>query len=79
MPGRFDGIKFDKDTAELHAVLKKQFEELADNLSLLGSGRSMAKALNRLEESFMWVGKGLRDLQAKGQKPQVKKESSLEI
>jgi hypothetical protein len=79
MPGRFDGIKFDKDTAELHALLKKQFQELEGNLSLLGSGRSIGKALSRLEESFMWVGKGLRDLQAKGQKPKPRIEKVLEV
>lgn len=61
---RFDGIPFDEEVVTIQRDLRDKFKELATKIeSALPRNRCASKALNRLEESFMWAGKGMRDLQ----------------
>jgi hypothetical protein len=62
---RYDYVKYDDHAAKLSADYKKRFEELEAALNLdLGPGkRSLATAMTKLEEAFMWVGKAIRDNQ----------------
>jgi len=66
---RFDYIKYDDATAETQARYKEAFSELSEAIEALGPGRPQSVALTKLEESYMWVGKALRDQQlSKNQK-----------
>ncbi len=60
---RFDAVKFDDRTFEKSAKLKDAYEATEQLLAKLPEGRAKALALTHLEESFMWVGKALRDFQ----------------
>lgn len=64
MPGRFDYVKYDDQAAASQAAFKRSFEQLAaDAEQLLPKGRAQALVLTKLEESYMWVGKAIRDEQ----------------
>lgn len=59
---RFDFIKFDEEAIEVQADLKSAYERLAACIEArTKSPRYKALSLTALEESFMWVGKALRD------------------
>lgn len=60
--GRFDYVKYDDKAQVDQAEFKKLMEGLEANIeSRLGIGRAKALALTALEESYMWIGKAIRD------------------
>lgn len=61
---RFDYVKYDEEAAFKQAIIKDAFSLLAELLEKqLGPGRATSLALTKLEESYMWVGKQIRDEQ----------------
>lgn len=60
---RFDYVKYGETAQSVSQAIKEKFEELEKDIDALVNGRSKAMALTKLEESFMWVGKTLRDQQ----------------
>jgi hypothetical protein len=61
---RFDYVKYDQSTQASQAVFKARFEELETVVNNgLPDGRAKSLVLTKLEEAYMWVGKGLRDVQ----------------
>lgn len=64
MSGRFVYVKYDEDAAQKSEMFKKKFEELeALGMELLKDSRPKSLFLTSLEESYMWVGKAIRDEQ----------------
>lgn len=74
--GRFDYVKYDE-----HALaLQGNFKLLTENLEVainkgIVSPRAKALALTKLEEVYMWIGKGVRDDQTKRSSSTVPNES----
>lgn len=62
---RLDYVKYDDKTAAMQAAVKMAYEGLIGALEAMPPGRAMSLALTKLEESYMWVGKALRDEQIK--------------
>ena len=64
---RFDYVKYDENTTRLSESFKRMYSELAEPVEGLEvdktARREQALALTKLEESFMWVGKMLRNNQ----------------
>jgi hypothetical protein len=60
---RFDYVKYDEKTAATQAAFKQKFEELEAFIANIYPGRSVSLALTSLEETYMWIGKALRDEQ----------------
>lgn len=61
---RFDYVKYDGKATEDSAQFKKLFEEVeAAIVRNLKPGRASGKALDKIEEGFMWIGKAIRDEQ----------------
>lgn len=58
---RFDYTEFSKRQADYHTAVRLMFEKLEAFLALLPDSRPKSLALTKLEESFMWVGKAVRD------------------
>lgn len=67
MTERFDYVKYDETTTEISEGLKKMYSMLDDAIKSLdvtqNAGREKALAITKLEESFMWIGKMLRNNQ----------------
>lgn len=61
---RFNYVQYDERAARDQANLKFAFEkaEAAVN-GCLEEGRAKALCLTKLEEAYMWTGKGIRDAQ----------------
>jgi hypothetical protein len=59
--GRFDYIKFDDVAVNELDLVKVQFEKLCGRIGMLPDGRGKSLALTKLEESYMWCGKAIRD------------------
>lgn len=58
---RFDYVKYDED-ADQQSVFKDCFMALAAVLeNTLKPGRAKSLAITKLEETYMWVGKAVRD------------------
>jgi len=61
---RFDYVKYDDEALNAQAMLKDEFQELEGLVArLLPAGRPLSLVLTKLEEAYMWCGKGIRDLQ----------------
>lgn len=60
---RFDYVEYDDETHEAQLSFKQMYSALAVNIEHLPQSRGQALALTQLEESYMWVGKALRDYQ----------------
>ena len=60
---RFDYIAYDDLAKEKQAYIKKKFQDIEDVLSGFPKGRPISLALTALEESYMWIGKAIRDEQ----------------
>lgn len=59
---RFDYVKYDEKAATHQAFLKQKMTELETSINnLINCPRSKALALTKLEEAYMWVGKGIRN------------------
>lgn len=70
---RFDYVKYDSLAISYQDEFKKQIsriEELTNNV--LVSPRAKALVLTKLEEAYMWIGKGIRD-------DQIKRNGSAEL
>ncbi len=62
--GRFDYVKYDEKSLEQQKAVKAAFEDLELIVdSALGGSRAKALVLTKLEEAYMWCGKGIRDAQ----------------
>lgn len=62
---RFDYVKYNDVAAKLQAAFKEKFEDLTSAVEALEDGRAKSLVLTKLEESYMWIGKALRDQQIK--------------
>lgn len=61
---RFDYVKYDESAAAKQAELKAKFQELEATVEKsIPNGRPKSLILTKLEEAYMWVGKGIRDEQ----------------
>ena len=61
---RFSYVRYDETRAAAQSIFKKAVEEVEKHIvCLLPEGRAQELALQRLEETYMWVGKALRDEQ----------------
>lgn len=58
---RFDYVKYDEEANAQQAELKQKSQELEALIENLHSPRSKALALTKLEETYMWIGKAIRD------------------
>jgi len=59
---RFDYIKYDEKSVETQKALKEVFTLIERNIDLeLKDSRAKLLALTKLEESYMWCGKAIRD------------------
>lgn len=59
---RFNYVKYDEQAQSDQDVLKAMVENLADNIIVrLRPGRASSLAITKLEEVYMWIGKGIRD------------------
>lgn len=58
---RFDYIAYDDEAKELQAEFKSLFQKVESQTEAFPDGRSKALALTALEESYMWIGKAIRD------------------
>lgn len=66
MQGRFDYVRYDAEAAAMQAEFKAAFEEveaLVESRLRLGGERAKALAFTNLEQSYMWIGKAIRDIQ----------------
>lgn len=63
---RFDWVIFDEPRQQLQGIIKDRYKRVEIALDALAAGRAKSLALTKLEESFMWVGKALRDEQLYG-------------
>lgn len=62
MPSRFDHIQYDDEAIKHQEVFKRLMTELGIELeSRLHASRPRALALTHLEETYMWIGKAIRD------------------
>lgn len=62
---RFDYVAYDQDAQARQAAAKRLATDLEtfinENLTTAAAGRAKALALTKLEEVYMWIGKGIRD------------------
>lgn len=58
---RFDYVKYDDIANAAQAGFKAMVTELETHILTIKSVRAKALALDKLEECYMWIGKGLRD------------------
>lgn len=58
---RFDYVKYDDQANTQQAELKLKSQELEALIEKLHSPRAKALALTKLEETYMWIGKAIRD------------------
>lgn len=63
---RFDAVQFDESSKEKYALLTHEYCKLERIVNdLLEDGRARSVVMTKLEESFMWVGKAIRNDQWK--------------
>lgn len=61
---RFSYVKYDDDIAIDQQGFRAAFELVEKQIEhSLPEGRAKSLALTKLEEAYMWIGKGLRDKQ----------------
>ncbi len=60
---RFDYVKYDEQSVEIQAEIKKKCEELEASIEKLNPGRYKSLALTDIESVYMWAGKAIRDEQ----------------
>jgi hypothetical protein len=59
---RFDYVRYDTRAALAQADFKTAFENIERMIvDRLGVGRAQSLALTHLEETYMWLGKAIRD------------------
>ena len=68
---RFDYVKYDEQAKKIQADFKECFAQLSSAVEkVLSSPRAKALVLTKLEEAYMWLGKGIRDDQL-GRNPET--------
>ena len=61
MSTRFDYVKYDDDKIELQNEFKAQVQKLESMIDeFLGRSREQSLAVTKLEECYMWIGKGIK-------------------
>lgn len=71
---RFDYVRYDEIAIAKQGDFKSNFEALAAlTNATLPEGRAKSLVMTKLEEAYMWVGKGLRDEQV--QREEAKRAS----
>lgn len=61
---RFDYVKYDETAEKQQAIFKEAFQILEKWVSeIFQDGRAKSLVFTKLEEAYMWVGKGIRDEQ----------------
>jgi hypothetical protein len=66
MPRTFDYVKYDDESIKKQEAFKAKFEELEQMANeLLEHSRPRSLFFTGLEESYMWIGKAIRDEQIK--------------
>lgn len=64
MAGNLSYVKFDKTSTKKCELIKKVFEMSINVVDKnINNSREKSLAITKLEESFMWVGKAVRDEQ----------------
>jgi len=63
MSNRFDYVAYDEEATKQQAIFKELFKEVSVYVDCLEKGRAKELALISLEESYMWIGKAIRDEQ----------------
>jgi hypothetical protein len=63
MTSRFDYVAYDDEAQKAQAQFKEIFIEVDRYIDCLENGREKALAITKLEESYMWIGKAIRDEQ----------------
>lgn len=63
MPNRFDYVLYDDQATSIQVTFKDMFVKIAEEIEHFGAGRAKALALTKLEETYMWIGKAIRDEQ----------------
>lgn len=59
---RFDYVKYDTAATQTQLALKEKISELAALVeTTVTAPRAKALVLTKLEEAYMWIGKGVRD------------------
>lgn len=62
MSGRFDYVRYDERAINDQNVLKFNVENLENLVGhLIKCPRSKALVMSKLEEAYMWIGKGIRN------------------
>lgn len=61
---RFDYVRYDERAARHQADFKEAFTSIENMINIyLKPGQAKDSALTKLEESYMWIGKAIRDEQ----------------
>lgn len=63
MLNRFANIQYDSVSAEQADKARELCQNLEFLIDGLGAGRSQALAMTHLEESYMWIGKAIKEEQ----------------
>lgn len=61
MTNRFDYVKYDDKAISQQSFFKEKFMSLEEATKHLISPRAKALVFTKLEESYMWIGKAIRD------------------
>lgn len=76
---RFDYVKYDQQAIDAQAAIKEQCEKLEFLIEAnMPKGRAQSLALTKLEEAYMWCGKGIRDWQIERSSAELQEERSNE-
>jgi hypothetical protein len=60
-PSRFSYVKYDDSAVEKQAAIKSACEHVEALINELPDSRHTRLALDKLEETYMWCGKAIRD------------------
>ncbi len=61
--GTFDYVAYDAVAQRQQAYFKEVFLSLETSVKALAPGRAASLVKTKLEESYMWIGKAIRDEQ----------------
>lgn len=67
MENRFDYVKYDEIAIALQLEAKMRFKAIEEylNRNFPDGGRSLSLVFTKIEETYMWLGKTIRDEQIK--------------
>lgn len=60
---RFNYVRYDEQSVKQQEQAKAMCEQMEQFINSLGAGRPQSLALTALEETYMWIGKAIRDNQ----------------